>query len=1111
MPRRKNRSVPSIPSRRDLLELPGVPKSGLLAETLAKILAMPQPTSQSVVDEWLDAFMETREMYPSSVADKAGFSNISFHVTGVFADGLITGECDLPGENYLVFIQHPEGKPLAGCNCTESNGEYPCPHSFLFLDFVIDLLEIDLSWLSQRIRKGKFDLKRPDLNKYKYDTLTRVRSILTGIVPRILPELNADESLLPPLEEIQTTRIAWNAAAKNGRLEVHPVLQQPKKRGGGWTKGRKVALDSLGEHSSMFSAADQSVRDKVRIDNSYYRSTYHLDSVAALKCLIDEPNVLLDGEPAEVRLFDAAITVKQDENECRLALRDDTQTSSYVFSSDCLVRLQTSQSLIEICKLSALQVDSLRAIVRMPPIPVKFKSELLEAAQKLKAILTVYLPEEVAGKVVDEDYLPAILLRARADGALDYGIRVRDSGGTLHIAGSGLMLRTENRGGQPVQIARSASREQRICRDLAERFELSASQDHGTVGDFETALNLIEQLQKAETNSEIEILWDKTSEQPLRLLGSVSPKNVSVGISRKMDWFQLSGTCDFGENSIDLSELLSGLQSADPDAVRGNFVRLGDKGWAKVSAQFRKQLKHLSDSVNQERGSLKFDATSAPAIRNLLAEQVQVKATQAWTQCLSRLEQAEKLEPSLPESLNADLRDYQLDGFKWLRRLAEWGVGGVLADDMGLGKTLQTLAVILDRSQAGPSLVIAPTSVGFNWVREAQRFAPQLEVHLYRETDRADFLSEVGPGSLVVCSYGLALRDATALAGVQWTTLVLDEAQAIKNSRSKTSVAIAGIPADWKVALTGTPVENHLGELWSLLHVISPGVLGGWEQFRRRFAAPIEKDNDDERRLALRDRLRPFLLRRTKEEVLKDLPPRTEMNLYVEMSPEERAMYDQVRLSAIGEIDQLAKISDVKDQRFRILALLTLLRQLACSPRIVHKTWKNRSTKLQLLCEKLHELRDEGHRVLVFSQFVQHLTLIREMLDEELISYEYLDGSTDPKARQERVDSFQNGNASVFLISLKAGGTGLNLTAADYVIHMDPWWNPAVEDQATDRAHRIGQDKPVMVYRLIAQGTIEEEILKLHDSKRDLVAGIMEGAQAAAKLSTEDLIALLRG
>jgi len=341
--------------------------------------------------------------------------------------------------------------------------------------------------------------------------------------------------------------------------------------------------------------------------------------------------------------------------------------------------------------------------------------------------------------------------------------------------------------------------------------------------------------------------------------------------------------------------------------------------------------------------------------------------------------------------------------------------------------------------------------------------------------------------------------------------LVMDEAQAVKNSRSKTAQAIASFDAQWSVALTGTPVENHLGELWSLFHLVSPGVLGGWDQFRNRFATPIEKHSDDNARRSLANRMQPFVLRRSKSQVLKELPPRTEMNLYVDLSPEERQQYELVRRSALGEIDQIAALPSVQDQRFKLLALLTRLRQFSCHPGIVNKQWTGSSAKLDQLCETIEELRQEGHRALIFSQFTQHLALIRAALDRLGVSYQYLDGATAPQARQQRVDAFQSGEGDCFLISLKAGGTGLNLTGADYVIHMDPWWNPAVEDQATDRAHRMGQDRPVMVYRIIARGTIEEEILSLHDSKRDLVAGVLEGTSAAGSLSTKELIAMLRG
>jgi SNF2 family DNA or RNA helicase len=627
------------------------------------------------------------------------------------------------------------------------------------------------------------------------------------------------------------------------------------------------------------------------------------------------------------------------------------------------------------------------------------------------------------------------------------------------------------------------------------------------VVDFGKAIDLIERLQTHESN--VEVLWDKTSEPPIHVLGTVSSQNVRVGIAQKRDWFNLTGTCMVGDKEFDIVTLMDSLRSDAEGTRYGDYVKIKDGGWAKISDQLRKSLMQIRDSVNQERGALRFDRTSAIAMRE--AEQhLQIQSTRAWQECLAKLSRSEKLEPVLPDSLKATLRDYQIDGYKWLRRLAEWGVGGILADDMGLGKTVQTLAAVIDRAEEGPALVIAPTSVCFNWMREVEKFAPGMTAFMYRETDRAEFLTSVGNNNIIVCSYGLALRDAEQLAKVDWGTMVLDEAQAIKNSRSKTSMAIATIPSKWTVALTGTPVENHLGELWSLFRIVAPGVFGGWDQFRTRFAGPIERDDDDERRGALRKRLQPFVLRRTKKEVLKDLPARTEMNLYVELSAAERALYDEIRLSAIGEADAITKLPDIQDQRFKILALLTRLRQISCHPRLVHDSWKEGSAKLAQLTETLLQLREEGHRVLIFSQFVTHLQLIREMLEKESITYQYLDGSTPAAERQGQVDQFQNGDATAFLISLKAGGTGLNLTAADYVIHMDPWWNPAVEDQATDRAHRIGQQKPVMVYRIVAQNTIEEEILRLHDTKRDLVAGVLDGTHSAGKLSTADLLALLR-
>ncbi len=378
-------------------------------------------------------------------------------------------------------------------------------------------------------------------------------------------------------------------------------------------------------------------------------------------------------------------------------------------------------------------------------------------------------------------------------------------------------------------------------------------------------------------------------------------------------------------------------------------------------------------------------------------------------------------------------------------------------------------------------------------------------MRLYRGAGRASLLASVGPGDLLVTSYALAVRDAEALGEVRFGTLVLDEAQAIKNALTRRARAVRGLDAELRVALTGTPVENHLGELWSLMRVLTPGLLGSWEHFRDRFATPIERGRDPDRRAALSRLLRPFLLRRTKAEVAPELPPRTEIERFVDLSPAERRLYDEARRAAIE-----ALATGGGDARFAIFAALTRLRRLACHPRLHDDTSTVPSSKLAALLETVSELREEGHRALVFSQFTSHLALVREAFDREGITYTYLDGATPSEERTRRIDAFQAGGTDVFLISLKAGGTGLNLTAADYVIHLDPWWNPAVEDQATDRAHRIGQTKAVTVIRLVARGTIEEAVLALHQDKRALAASVFDEEGGAARLSAAELAALIR-
>ena len=442
-----------------------------------------------------------------------------------------------------------------------------------------------------------------------------------------------------------------------------------------------------------------------------------------------------------------------------------------------------------------------------------------------------------------------------------------------------------------------------------------------------------------------------------------------------------------------------------------------------------------------------------------------------------------------------------------MQRLAIWGVGACLADDMGLGKTVQTIAVMLNQAKKGPVLIVCPTSVCANWEDEIGRFAPSLTVKRMGTTDREETVTDMAAGEVLILGYGLLTFVSDLLVKQTWSMLVFDEAQALKNAHTKRAVAAHRIPADFRVALTGTPIENRIEDLWSIFHIINPGLLGGWEYFHSRFGSAEPGTAASK---TLRSMIRPFILRRLKSAVLDELPPRTEQTLVVEPNQKEVAFYESVRRGAVKAIQE----GDEKSRRFTILKYLMKLRRICCHPALADPdmaAMEKESSKTARFLEIVGDLIAGGHKVLAFSQFTSYLAVIGDALKEKRISYQYLDGATPEKERRARVAAFQAGEGDVFLLSLKAGGTGINLTAADYVIHLDPWWNPAVEDQASDRAHRMGQKRPVTIYRLVMAGSVEEKILNIHDKKRELAADFLEGTSSSVKsLSEEELLALLQ-
>ncbi|WP_238536520.1 SNF2-related protein [Stigmatella aurantiaca] len=732
-------------------------------------------------------------------------------------------------------------------------------------------------------------------------------------------------------------------------------------------------------------------------------------------------------------------------------------------------------------------------------LPAQARPELLRHLSKFEAAFPVSLPESLEARVVPST--PGFLLRLAAvqEEGLEGKLLVRPlPEAPPWPPGEGPSELRGLRAGERVMARRDLDAERGEARALRERLGLpvdSASPSFVWEGS-EAALDFLERLEPL-TGPELRVEW---AQQPWKVWTSPDAEGLKVEVKKKRDWFGLEGALNVEGIRVELGPLLDTLLH------HRRFVPLGKGRFLRITQALRERLIPLVDLVHPTREGLEVSAAVAPVLDALAEAGVEVHAPPDWRKLATRIRKAQEMEVSVPPALKAELRDYQREGFTWMARLAEWGGGGCLADDMGLGKTLQTLTLLLHRAKDGPALVVAPTSVCFNWIREAERFAPSLRVKSYRDADRERVLPVLKAGDVLLVSYGLLVRDAERFASVPFATLVVDEAQAAKNPDSARAKALADIQAEAKVALSGTPVENRLSELWSLFHIVFPGLLGGREAFRKRFAVPIEREGNKEARASLSRVIRPFLLRRTKAEVARELPPRIETVVPVVLSEGERKLYEAARIASILQLESRTE----KDKRFVMLAALTRLRLLACHPKLWDEDSPLPSSKLERMVERVEELRAEGSRALIFSQFVRLLNLAGEALEARGITFQYLDGQTPAAERQARVEAFQRGEGDVFLISLKAGGTGLNLTAADHVIHLDPWWNPAVEDQATDRAHRIGQTRPVTVSRLVSEGTIEEAILALHAEKRELAMSLLSEADGAAALSPEQLMDLLR-
>jgi SNF2 family DNA or RNA helicase len=933
-------------------------------------------------------------------------------------------------------------------------------------------------------------------------------------------EKNPQQVIKAPAKAV---RLIWEFEAG---YEHNLTAREQKFNKSGWSKGRAVSLKRLKEQTESFDYLTDSDKKICRVIDMYQtwghysKFEYSLQGYSALNAAVGIDNLYHANDlnqPIDIIKREPELLVSQQGDQLCLSIADlPAEISGYEGQPAYdLKPIADTQYQLTVFLPDHIKVAEIIGEAGLL-IPVSAKQKALAGISAIAPFLNIQsdlteLDTGLATHACDPNLVVNI---QPSQNGLTFTCVVMPFGeeGPAFKPAIGNASLTTDLNGKRIATQRDLLREETLLDqlDAACPVFLNMSDNVLQLDDLQTALAALEQLEIAKTQASFDLVLRWPKGKKVTLSKKLDSEHLQLALGQKNEWFDITGNLQVdNEQVIELRKLLELVKTS-----HGRFIELG----ADQILALSDDLRHKLDLINQVTDDGKFHPLASLQMEEATTG-MRMKTLHAWDQQTQKMHQANSIKPQIPSTFQAQLRDYQLVGFDWASRLAHWGAGACLADDMGLGKTLQALAILLSRANDGPSLVIAPTSVCFNWQQEALKFAPTLNIKIFADSTttlkREMLLNELGPFDCVIISYGLLQRESEILNQVHWHSIVADEAQALKNPLAKRTKAAFALKSDFKMITTGTPIENNLTELWSLFRFINPGLLGNLKRFGQRFSLPIENAKEDplaarKASQALKTLIQPFILRRMKNQVLTELPSRTEINIRVEMSDKERDFYEALRLNAIDNISQSGQQANAGEQRIRMLAELVKLRQACCNPKLVMAESDISSAKLDALDELLDELKLNNHKALIFSQFVGHLQLIKQHIEAKGFSYQYLDGSTPQKQRQKSVNAFQSGEGDIFLISLKAGGSGLNLTAADYVIHMDPWWNPAVEEQASDRAHRIGQTRPVTIYRLITQNTIEEKIVSLHQHKRDLADKLLSGNEAATKLSVDDMLNLLK-
>ena len=912
------------------------------------------------------------------------------------------------------------------------------------------------------------------------------------VMTELLQEMDKDGVKLPKKQ----VRVMYLIRGSGGEIDVREQLHL---NSGKWGSGKAVSWSRY--ISGGLDYMDET--DKIILEKCRNKGGHALSIADALENLIGSDRIYTGWHAPfeQVKVTEEKPYLIVEKKENGFVLSSNVPKTGLTTSNPVII--QKNATHYAVIPMTAQQRRFYDRLLSLQSFPLESENLLKIFFPKISRLVEVHSSLIDGGSTLDT-----------IAGEVEIGLQIHPHGNCFNVyffarplpggkglfePGKGLAVVVDEKEGIRYQVRRKLSKERETYEALTGFIEDSMNKpvaDNNVVLYPVELLSLLDYVQQSPECYFVE--WPEG--ETMRLKTSPASTGWNVNLHSVGNWFEIEGDVRIDDQTVmTMAEFLELLGQS-----KGNYIRLNATDYLRLSDTIRKQLQRLESVAVKEHGKMQVSAFHAGLLGEIRNGELKIGYDEVLENLWSKMETSKELVPVIPATLQATLRDYQIDGFRWIARLNNWGAGACLADDMGLGKTVQTIAYLLYKAAEGASLVVAPASVIPNWRKELQKFAPTLKAVVLNEADnRPAVLETSGAYDVILSTYGLLVTEMEALTTKEWNIVCLDEAHTIKNRDTKTSGAAMRLQAANRLLLTGTPIQNHLGELWNLFRFINPGLLGNYDLFHRKYIVPIEQEGDKVRQQQLKRIVHPFMLRRTKAEVVEELPDKMEIVLPVELSEDEMGVYEVIRRKAESMLEQSGIVS------VNALVEVTRLRQAACSATLIEKKWKGENSKISLFLDLVNEIKEGGNRVLVFSQFTSFLQLICHELDKKGEQYLYLDGNVSLKQRERLVDDFQQGKCPLFLISLKAGGLGLNLTGANYVIHLDPWWNPAIEQQATDRAYRIGQQQNVTVYHLIAQHTIEEKIVRLHQTKRDLADSLLEGTDMSHKLTGKDLLDIL--